>query len=285
MLVFVIPVRHAASCPDVPTLVANLRRTLRSVCAQDHPAFRVVVVGSGLPSFPLPPGAERIEVGFAPPTPGRTPTVPDIVLHRDKGLRLVAGCLYARRYAPEYAMFVDADDLISRRLAGWVAERPGQPGWLCRESWVYRDGGQHVKLFGDFHRICGTSVILRFADLPLPDLPWDAPEEALRGAMHPADLVGMYGDHRAQEALCKVHGRDLATLPFPGVVYIQGNGTNNLKLRGAWGNVPLGTELCAEFALDMPPPDPVRAVSERLRHGYGKLRGFGGALAAFLRGW
>jgi hypothetical protein len=96
-------------------------------------------------------------------------------------------------------MAVDADDLVHRDLAAFVAAQPADaPGWQLRQGYVWRDGSRlaiHKRV--DFQHLCGTCAIVR-ADLAphmFSDEPW---------FRHGTEAPG---------------GEALTPLPFAGAVY------------------------------------------------------------------
>lgn len=130
ILTFVVPVPHQDAVKDWATAKRIFSETVRSIAAQDHAGWKVVIVanhGADLPTLP-----ECFEVKWVdfPPT-----FLPDIVDHDrfwdalrlDKGRRVLAGMLHAGNMG--HAMVVDYDDLVSKRLTSFVAENQTANGW------------------------------------------------------------------------------------------------------------------------------------------------------------
>lgn len=245
VLSFIVPVPHPANARNWPRLRENLAQTIRSISAQNHPDWRAVVVanhGSDLP--PMPSRFSVTYVDFAPNRideldPGDRNGLYDAV-RLDKGRRVLAGMLEAGQ--TDYFMIVDDDDLVSDRLAGFVAANRGCNGWFLRDGYVWSDGGKLLYLYDDFSNLCGTSHIVR-ADLY--GLPGSVPA-----------ATGLYlqrhlGSHIFIEDLLAERGTPLAPLPFPGAVYRIGHSESVSRSRGILRTFIVGRNLLS---------DPLRAL-------------------------
>lgn len=216
-LLFVVPLRHPANARSWAEELAKLRETLLSIAAQTHGDWRAVVVanaGAALPA--LPPGVEVERVEFSPNPLHARGEAPDDEFYEavrwDKGRRVLAGLLRHRN--ARFSMVVDGDDLVSRRLAAFVAAHPDHHGWTIAEGFVWNDGGRLMYRHGDFASLCGTSHIVRTALLDLPD---DAAHAEARL------ITRWLGSHRFLAADLAARGQALAVLPFAGAVYRVGH--------------------------------------------------------------
>jgi exopolysaccharide biosynthesis galactosyltransferase PssJ len=61
---------------------------------------------------------------------------------------------------PGYFMVVDDDDLVSNRLAEFVAANHGAHGWYFHDRYLWKDGSRLVYRYSRFSRLCGTSHII-----------------------------------------------------------------------------------------------------------------------------
>lgn len=217
MLTFVIPVRHPQNTTVWPQLKARLVQTMAAIARQDHGAWRAVVVanaGADLP--PLPDGIAVKRVDFAPNPFQRTieedrEAYYDAIRY-DKGRRILAGMLHDRD--TDYYMVVDEDDFVSNRLARFVNQHGGAPGWRFRKSYVWGDGGKWLYRHPAFHKFCGTSHIVRADLMELPDKFEDATVPYIKRRI---------GSHVFIDDDLQAQGAPLAPLPFCGAVYRIGH--------------------------------------------------------------
>jgi hypothetical protein len=207
MLTFIIPLRARALAKDWPLHLALLERTVDSILAQSHPAFAVAIVCHDVPEIRQVghPAVHVLRVGV--PLPQRT----NDDMCADKVIKLSRGVDWANDHGSDYVMFVDADDLVSRRLSAFVAEHPAANGWYLQTGFVHRYGDWWMRAHAPHHLICGTSAIIRTNLLRAEPVAWCRGEtvDTLAAAGHDAYLRHMAGQ-----------GAPLAPLPFAGAVYV-----------------------------------------------------------------
>jgi hypothetical protein len=218
MISFVVPLKSARVSRDWKLARRLLDRTLRSACAQSHPDYRVLLICHELPSgVTLPRQCSAITAPFAPPelTTDDDLTTDDALfaLHSDKGRKLLYGLERVRSGTGGYVMFLDADDLVSNRLAAFVAEHEGENGWYMDLGYKMVAGGRWLYPRRRFYRECGSSYILRSDLAPFPS----------GGADYSRDLndfhVRRYVVHAyIRENMAKL-GYPLKPLPFYGAIY------------------------------------------------------------------
>lgn len=215
MLVFVIPLKSRKICKSWKRTSQLLERTIRSVCNQTIQDFRVIVVCNEKPETEFQhPHLRFVEVDF--PDPKETNRI--AVRRTDKGRKILRGLMYAKQFHPTHAMSVDSDDCVSNRLVEWVQSNPKQNGWYIKRGYKYRDGERCVYIKRNkFYTLSGTSNILRFDLLNIPDRP-----EYNRGYGY----YKFYIDHQKVKRFMSEKGTPIKPLPFPGAVYIIGTGDN-----------------------------------------------------------
>jgi hypothetical protein len=252
MLTFVVPIRHPANATNWSESMRRLQQTLRSVAAQRHPAWRAVVVandGADLP--PLPDGVGVVRVGFAPnPRHDRRSADQETVydaFRLDKGRRVLAGML--RAPGATHFMILDDDDLVSERLAGFVAAHADANGWFLQEGYVWEDGGRVVYRHPRFSRLCGSSHIVRADLYRLPSRMEEADEGWIKRTL---------GSHRFIHEDLERAGTPLAPLPFPGAVYRIGHSGAHSQSGGLLRTFLLTRDLLAS-------PRALLATAARLR--------------------
>ena len=173
----------------------------------------VANAGADLPSVPV--AMEVVRVDFPP---NRLPDMVDDkeafydAIRFDKGRRILAGMLHDR--TAKYFMVVDEDDFVSCRLAGFVANHDGEPGWSLRKGYVWAEGGRLLYRHPRFHMFCGTSHIVRADLFELPDRFEDATPEYIKRRI---------GSHIFIDDDLRAEGVPLASLPFCGATYRIGH--------------------------------------------------------------
>lgn len=170
MIVFLTSVRHPHNCNSYNYILRLLEKTLRSVCNQSNQYFKVIVVCNSNTDMKFKhANLEYVVVDFPPPSADRTPNTGLDTVRKDKGAKYVIGLSVAKKYNPDYVMFFDADDFISKNLSEFCNNNLKQNGWFIKYGYIYKDGGILCEKTKDFNKICGTSNILNFNLLKIPD--------------------------------------------------------------------------------------------------------------------
>jgi len=228
VLTFVVPIRHPDNARDWSKVRSNLTATLASIAAQNHPAWRAVVVanhGSDLP--PMPKGVEIAWVDFPPnaqhdiKTHGRMTALESVRL--DKGRRVLAGMLGIRD--TRFYMVVDDDDFVSNRLVDFVSKNQTANGWRIYDGYVWTDGGRWLYRHDHFCQNCGTSLIIRADLYHLPQTASDATEDYVKTMM---------GSHIVISDVLESRNTPLAPLPFSGAIYRIGNPVSHSGKSSIW---------------------------------------------------
>jgi hypothetical protein len=219
MLVFVVPLKSSRVAKSWDYVTRLFERCLRSICAQTSPDFKVIVVCHERPLIEFQhPAVSYTSVDF------NLPGFKDLsAQNRDKYRKLAAGFAAARDYGASHVMEVNADDCVSNRLAEWVERNQTSPGWFFESGYIYRDGSRRIfRKAVDFYHWCGTSNIVRYDLLQLPE------------RIEHADFRS-FGHFRVRENLAGL-GAALSPLPFPGAVYLQTKHGEATHTRGviAW---------------------------------------------------
>ncbi len=220
MLTFVIPVRHHATAKDWRAIRTRMAVTLRSLRAQDSDDWNAVIVANHGADLPVDlRRCDVVRVDLAPnaldPSAGQEAVWQAI--RRDKGRRLLKGLLHARTMGMlrGHVMVVDYDDMVSRRLAGFVAQDPHASGWYVNAGYMFSGERLLFSYPREFFELCGTSHIVR-ADLL--DLPADEDHAT------EAYVSRTLGSHKFIKRDLEARGTPLAPLPFPGAIYRMGHG-------------------------------------------------------------
>ena len=252
-LLMIPSLRHPDTARDYHEVLRRFHATLRSVCAQTAGDFRVVVVANtrtGLEDLPgsvevlvtnlFPPKvsageAERVEAGM-----------------RDKDLKLNVGLLYSKPRPARWIYFFDADDWVHRSLLEWIREEPETGGWYIPRGYLYREGSPFIVPYDRMHRVNGSTHIIPWHVVDLPDLPWDSPSDRLGDALD-LGILKPWGRHRRLEAFCHQRGLTLKPLSQRAVVYVQGTGENLTDQTGAHYGRLFSKDLQQAFSVENVP--------------------------------
>ena len=127
-----------------------------------------------------------------------------------------------------YTMLVDADDIVSERIAEYVNSHPGRSGFLSRYGYVYNEGFPYMKKLLALHRICGSCAIINYS---VSDLPDTMPEDLWDNSPMEKYIIRM--SHRQVPDYLREQGRELSEIPFPTTVYVRNTGDNHSMLKGS----------------------------------------------------
>lgn len=154
----VIPLAAKSVVADWTRTCGLLEQTLRSVLAMPADFLSVLVIGHDEPAGMIPwQGRVRfVRVEFDPPDHegGSRARI------ADKGKKLRIGVIEAKRDGATWVMPVDADDLLSCRLPR-LCNLDACDAVCFGSGYLWRDDSQWVRRLGNFHRVCGTSWIMR----------------------------------------------------------------------------------------------------------------------------
>ena len=230
MLTFIIPVRHQDSVEDWSRVHDLMSETVRSIAAQSSPDWKAIVVaneGAILPDLPQGFTVVRVDLAHR-----RLPSAEvDLeamynAVRDDKGARIWAGIEVAGNDG--HIMVTDYDDLVSRRLAEFVAQHPEAAGWYIDRGYKY-DGSAFLQRCPHFSKVCGTSLIVR-ADLLRP--PTDA-------GVTPDFIRYSIGSHLFLRTELAQRGTPLQPLPFAGALYRVGHAQSSVSSRSVRGQLTL----------------------------------------------
>jgi hypothetical protein len=157
MLAFIISMRSRNVARDWDYHTRLLQCTLDSIFAQTNPEFEVVIVGHDTPEIPQIKHAavHLLKVDFPPPKRIHHEMATDKILKISRGIE------WAITRASSHVMFVDADDLVSRRLSDFVVSHPRENGWYFQTGYTHTYGQSWMRKQTPHHRICGTCLIVR----------------------------------------------------------------------------------------------------------------------------
>ncbi|BDZ54893.1 hypothetical protein GCM10025870_19660 [Agromyces marinus] len=146
-------------------------------------------------------------------------------------------------------MLFDADDAVSKRLAGLSAHAPEADGWRVVDGWRWSSERRSIRRQPELHRHCGTAFVVRRELYDVPDgLGTDASQEELQEAF--GDRLSRHiGSHRYLSDDLAADGHPLRPVEFPAVLYRVGTGENHSGVSlGGFGR-PIGRTVASEFGV------------------------------------
>jgi len=209
MLCFVMALKSPAASANWSAVERLFEQTLTSVCNQDDPDFRVIVVCNQVPRLRSP---AHHSVQFLV----RDLPVPDLnATMLDKWTKIAHGLVVAANVRPDFVMLMDADDLVSRRLAGFANRNKASNGWILKKGYYWRYGSRWIQWTETFN--CGTNAIVssRFINFPK-----EVNSEGIQ------DCLILKNGHTTIEKVMEEQGTPLEALPFPGAVWVCDHGDN-----------------------------------------------------------
>jgi hypothetical protein len=126
------------------------------------------------------------------------------------------GLIAVRKKQSDLFMFVDADDLISKRIVTHVQQNVPSNGFILKTGYRYELG--HEVMYVDKHFNCGTNSIIRADRMYLPK---SLDEDEL------VKCLIFHSGHHKIESNMALQGTPLAPLPFRGGVYVQHSGQHS----------------------------------------------------------
>ncbi len=249
-LLFGIPVKSRVVAKDWGMVCRLLSRTVASVLNQSVPGFRIVIAHHELPEIPYggDPRIEFLRADFPPPLYRQ-----EMMVDKNRKREMIAHRL--RQMGGGYLMYLDADDLVSGRLAEFVLADRHAHGYVVNRGYELDHRSQTVRVAPSFDRLCGSCCILRWDVEDLPETPFAPARVRLRNYLD--------AGHARWAALAASEGRPLKAVPFPAVVYVTNTGENHSVVTGNIGwrrrllrrvtpRRRIDSALRAEFAI--PPP-------------------------------
>jgi hypothetical protein len=217
---------------------AHLRQTLGSIQNSSSGNYRVVVAGHEPPEFDVGFDSRFHFLSLNHPIPSDHNYTPAFIL--DKLTKIAAAWNYAKpTWNPKYVMKLDADDLVSSKLVGWLDNADDEAGYLIRHGWVWCSGSRYLLQRTEYlDRTTGSCLIIRtdVADKTGPFLtewegvPSDEASSSLvasnERSANPGSRIStlLLNDTCTQFASQFAYlGHRLSTVPFSAVVYRTSN--------------------------------------------------------------
>lgn len=218
MLTFLIPLMSKGAANNWNTVSMLFNRTLWSCYNQTDPDFRIIVACHEIPEL-THRFDNRVEFIQVQEKDAPIPTNQEEKMV-DKGYKTHTLAIRFRELGAGYGMLVDADDLVSCRLAEFIKKNPDPNGYYVKTGYVYFVGDDYMKVLPKFSS--GSACLINYR---LDDLPDSYPEVMTANIDSNPWLIRKR--HGGVVPACDVAGRPLKPLPFKGAVYVLGTGDNH----------------------------------------------------------
>jgi len=184
---------------------------VQSAWRQTDRDIRIILVCHEKPDFrsTFDDRLEIIRVDFA------VPVADPKAAMLDKWKKLAVGMVRAGALSPDFVMNMDADDLVSNRIAAWARAHPRSNGAVIRRGYVYRPGSRWIAREDQYN--CGTNAIV---SARLIKFPKDISEQSVK------ECSILRSGHMTIEADMAQAGTPLDVLPFRAGIYVSGHGDN-----------------------------------------------------------
>ena len=212
MLLFVIPLKSKRVSKDWTLASKLFENCLYSVCNQIDPDFKIVVICHEKPNLrrTYDNSVEFVEVDFVPPTKGTHKE-----MMNDKWRKLAVGMVRASKIKPDFVMFTDADDLVSRKLSQYANAHKKNNGWMFKKGYIWHYKRSWIYYTDNYN--CGTNAIINSRHIKFPK---DTTKESIS-----ACIMLTHG-HTIIEKGMKRQRTPLDVLPFSGGIHVLGHSDN-----------------------------------------------------------
>lgn len=215
MIYFGIPLRSKEASKNWDIVSKLFNRTLNSVYNQTNPEFKIIVACHDIPRLNREYD-ERVE--FIKVSSQIPKNKEEMML--DKGFKIHTIAMRIREYGAGYTMMVDADDLISNKIAEYVINNNNNNGFISKNGYYYHVGNDYIKKGHKFPN--GSSTIVKYEVNDLPNAYYES--MTTNNNNNPHIIRKRHGDI---PRICKEMGRGLTPLPFIASIYVRDTGDNH----------------------------------------------------------
>lgn len=223
---FGIPLRARGASSNWTMVQENLLRTVRSLLSQESEDVRILIAGHDRPGK-LKTYLEDGRVHFIDVS--REMPVPDSVegFNADKAVKKNWLGYAVREMEPEplYYMHMDADDLLHRRLARYIAESDNKTGYVIERGWMVDVANRQVAPMNEkiapFYAHCGSCALVHFT-----------PDELPRSPTHFRSNFSKFRNHSRYLDVARDQGKTLTPFSQNVGAYLVNHGENNRNYRG-----------------------------------------------------
>lgn len=229
VLTCIVPFAPRSFTRDWKLACKYLEQTIDSLLNSEDPRIAVVVVGHDYPGdfISTDPRVNFLRSDMA--TPPVALAKDPVLAITDKLLKVRCGWEFSKKHLEsDYVMIVDADDFLSRKVVGFLAQSGNFPAYRISDGWIWNTGSQlTIESTESFNLLCGSSVIVR-ADVAEKEFDLEAisnspPEYAVLAyaGKKPSLLINEL--HGYADKAMALHGLKICDIPFRAGIYRVGN--------------------------------------------------------------
>ena len=245
MITFIICVKHYENCHSYESTWKLLENTLVSVCNQTDKNFDVIVVSNktldDFSNHPKIKNVKFIEVDWKPPASSdawqiNSQTSPQSgmeQIRKDRGTKYILALSQVQKVNSEnhYAMFVDADDFIHKKLAEYVNN--SNKDFLKTSNGYMLASKNSFEELEHFDQICGTCNITKVEllkeEINFEGITLNSSQQNVIQSTNNYYLKMIIGSHKWVFGHFKNKGYSGGVVPFFGAIY---NCTHNEQHSG-----------------------------------------------------
>ena len=218
-LQIIVPLMARSASKDWQRTCALLSHSLNSARSASDDSVRVLVVGHDVPeAITFDDRCEWLQVAFDPPADGAVASK-----MADKGQKTLSGVRYtSRRDLAEWVIFMDADDVISKRLLK-LADLTKHDAVCLAKGYRWFSGKASLEMVPNFHLRCGTSWIMKLTQRNFPVWLGGATDGGVCDQTHSDRLSGL-----------RRIGASVQMIREPCAIYVTGHGVNSYVARGSY---------------------------------------------------
>lgn len=270
MLAFITSLRHPDTARDYRKAVSLLKLTILSICAQKNPNFVIVVVCNKRPDLDFEDQRVHFHVvDFPPPeelanhlrkfgiSSNEVTSYPQKSFPKkaDKGFKILAGALYARRFDPKYLFIVDCDDWINTRLVDFILKSNDQKIWFVDSAFLVNFTDKTYMKRSGVCRFCGSTIIYEtdfFFTLGgfSQQVDENSTQMQLLEATSSHFIHAVCGNHVKQYSMIFDYGLKPSLVPFPAICYVLGTGENAIQDALVDDGYPIDEGFSEEFGIE-----------------------------------
>ena len=159
---FIIPFGSRLFAKDWKSACFYLKQTILSILNNDNPNLAVIIVGNDYPEGFIPRDLRVHFRSIALQAVNSDQVRNTAIMVRDQMTKMQEGWEYAKTHLPsKYVMRMDADDLLSRKVVGFLATQ-NKPGFRVSDGWIWNSGDRWlIERTERFDLLCGSSNIFR----------------------------------------------------------------------------------------------------------------------------
>jgi hypothetical protein len=231
---FIIPFGSRLFAKDWKSACFYLKQTILSILNNDNPNLAVVIVGNDFPEGSIPNDFRVHFTSIAAQTVNSDQVRNTAVMVRDQMTKMQEGWEYAKTHLPsKYVMRMDADDLLSRKVVGFLATE-NKPGFRVSDGWIWNSGDRWlIERTERFDLLCGSSNIFRsdVADktFDIGQLLESVPEHILAAIPDLKCTLITNRFHAYAGKAMELCGLQIDRLPFGAAVYRVGNVNSEMQ--------------------------------------------------------